>query len=294
MASGISITFVIPYIVLWIAIVLTLFRRIEYSGIASSLSILLALTIGLVELRALLPLTLVAAVTIGAILFHRRNKYAFWILLLATAVVCYGLGTNGFSGFNNPLIVESARITQDAKPFTLYWNYDKACAAYFLILLYQSISSQPPVGLTSIRKSALAFLIIVIVTFTVAYWFGLIRWSPKIPEFLLLWVFSNLFITAAAEEAFFRGLIQHQLQQQLSSIINNGGALSIIIAGTVFGFAHIAMGLSYAIVAIIAGIGYGWIFHLTKRIEASILAHFILNAIHIIFFTYPMIESMKL
>jgi hypothetical protein len=51
------------------------------------------------------------------------------------------------------------------------------------------------------------------------------------------------------------------------------------------------MGTSYALVATIAGFGYGWIFHLTKRIEASILAHYLLNAIHVLFFTYPMIVA---
>ena len=39
--------------------------------------------------------------------------------------------------------------------------------------------------------------------------------------------------------------------------------------------------------ATIAGIGYGWVFWRTNRIEASILSHFLLNAAHILCFTYP-------
>jgi hypothetical protein len=291
MVSGIDSIFVSPYLFLWIAILLIFFRQYNFSGVAISLSILLALFVGLVGFRALLPLALVTATTIGVIHFHLGNKYAFWILLAATALVCYGLGIHGFGGFANPLVVDNFRITQDSKSFTLYWNYDKACAAYFLILIYQSTAGQHPASSPNIQQSAAAFLITLTVTFTVAYGLGLIRWEPKIPDFLFAWALSNLFITAAAEEAFFRGLIQHSLQQNLSPFTNHAGIVSITIAGVVFGIAHIAMGTSYALVATIAGFGYGWIFHLTKRIEASILAHYLLNAIHVLFFTYPMIVA---
>ena len=35
------------------------------------------------------------------------------------------------------------------------------------------------------------------------------------------------------------------------------------------------------------GLGYGWVYLRTERIEASILTHFLLNCIHFVFFTYP-------
>ena len=40
--------------------------------------------------------------------------------------------------------------------------------------------------------------------------------------------------------------------------------------------------------ATIAGAGYGWVYWRSgNRIEASILAHFLLNMTHILLFTYP-------
>jgi hypothetical protein len=41
------------------------------------------------------------------------------------------------------------------------------------------------------------------------------------------------------------------------------------------------------VLATIAGVGYGWIFWRTNRIEASILTHFLVNTTHILCFTYP-------
>ncbi|WP_373665542.1 type II CAAX prenyl endopeptidase Rce1 family protein [Sporomusa silvacetica] len=48
-------------------------------------------------------------------------------------------------------------------------------------------------------------------------------------------------------------------------------------------------GISYSIWGTVAGLGYGWIYQHTNQIESSILAHFSLNLIHFLLFTYPAI-----
>jgi membrane protease YdiL (CAAX protease family) len=60
----------------------------------------------------------------------------------------------------------------------------------------------------------------------------------------------------------------------------------LILAAISFGGAHYAGGLWSVVLAIIAGLGYGWVFWRTNRIEASILAHFLVNSAHILGFTY--------
>ena len=84
-------------------------------------------------------------------------------------------------------------------------------------------------------------------------------------------------------------MIQRRLQGPSTS---SGGASSreiagLLIAGALFGAAHYAGGGPAVVLATIAGIGYGWIYWRTNRIEGSILAHFLLNTTHIVFFTYP-------
>ena len=281
----------LPFLLLWTAVGLSLFQKIKPATVTALLSIASALAVELLQIQALIPLALAASTVVGVVLCHNRNRYGFWIFLLATAMVCFGLGVHGFGGFNNQPIVQNAIVSPGAMPFTLYWNYDKACAAFFLILLYQAIAERKPFHSVDLKKGLFALLITLGGTVALAYTIGLIRWEPKIPVFFISWILSNLFITAAAEEGFFRGLIQYRLYKTLSSITHHAGALSIVIAGTVFGIAHMAMGYTYVVAAIVAGIGYGLVFHVTKRLEFSILTHFLLNTMHILFFTYPMLES---
>ena len=61
----------------------------------------------------------------------------------------------------------------------------------------------------------------------------------------------------------------------------------LVMAAVVFGLAHYAGGVWSIVLATIAGVGYGWIFWRTNRIEASILTHFLVNTTHILCFTYP-------
>jgi membrane protease YdiL (CAAX protease family) len=138
-------------------------------------------------------------------------------------------------------------------------------------------------------QSIFALLVTITCALTLAGILGLIDWDPKIPDFLLLWVLSNLFITSAAEEAFFRGIIQYQLQRLLALKTPYASILAISVGGILFGIAHFVMGSQYVVVAVVAGAGYGLIFHLTGRLEASIISHFLLNTAHIIFFSYPML-----
>ena len=62
--------------------------------------------------------------------------------------------------------------------------------------------------------------------------------------------------------------------------------LAIGIAGTLFGVAHVGGGWSYALLATLAGVVYGYGYWKTNRLEVPILTHVLLNAGHIVFFSY--------
>jgi membrane protease YdiL (CAAX protease family) len=66
---------------------------------------------------------------------------------------------------------------------------------------------------------------------------------------------------------------------------------SLLMTYVLFGLAHFSGGLEYAFVAGLAGIGYGVAYWTTGRLEASIITHFLLNLIHLVFFTYPMLAA---
>ena len=90
-----------------------------------------------------------------------------------------------------------------------------------------------------------------------------------------------------AEEALFRGVIQRQLQGPESSGMSSQSVGGLILAAVIFGAAHYAGGRWSVVLATIAGLGYGWVFWRTDRIEASILTHFLVNTAHILGFSYP-------
>jgi len=65
----------------------------------------------------------------------------------------------------------------------------------------------------------------------------------------------------------------------------------VIIASVLFGLAHYAGGTLYIFLATIAELFYGIAYHITGRLEASIVSHYVLNATHFIFFTYPVLAT---
>ncbi|MFN5382224.1 MAG: lysostaphin resistance A-like protein [Alphaproteobacteria bacterium] len=68
-----------------------------------------------------------------------------------------------------------------------------------------------------------------------------------------------------------------------------GAPIALVASTTIFTLMHSGP-ISYLIVVFIAGLFYGYAYQLTKRIEASILLHFLVNLIHFLFFTYPMLR----
>lgn len=101
---------------------------------------------------------------------------------------------------------------------------------------------------------------------------GLIDW-------LLRWPIIYFF-TALPEELLFRGLVQNQLEGRLR---NARAALGI--TAVIFGLAHLNNPLpgfavpnwTYALMAALAGIAYGWTWHRTHKITASAIVHASVN-----------------
>ena len=110
--------------------------------------------------------------------------------------------------------------------------------------------------------------------------------APKWTTLFLLWAPINLFFTCLSEEAFFRGFVQHELSR--TNPQSDAVQLSSLVAGALlFGLAHFGGGASYVIAAVLAGLGYGWAFERTQRLEAAMAVHFGVNAVHFLLFVYP-------
>ena len=211
-----------------------------------------------------------------------RNVSAIAIIVLAAGLMAHQL-----PGFNNPRVIDAATFGPGAIGYRLHLNFDKPMIGLFLLAwchdrLRRRADWRAMFGHTAPSATG---LIAVIMIFALAS--GYVRLEPKLPREGWLWAWANLILTCVAEEAFFRGFVQAQLQRRWQNV-RRGAWLALALAAVLFGLAHAAGGAAYVVLASVAGAGYGWAYLRSGgRIEASILTHFALNATHFFFFTFP-------
>ncbi len=251
-------------------------------------SLLVGLATGLIGVIAL---PFIFALALGCYFVgqdHEGKRPAVLALaLLATLLLSLMLALHLAPGFHNLAIAKNFSFGHDALPYDLYWNYDKGLAGFLLLALCVPTAYQcgqwRRVPIVVLGLSTLLVLTLMPLTMVLGY----VRFDPKLPEVLLWWLPANLLITAAAEEAFFRGLIQRRLSRWWSSKTPYGSILAILVSAVLFGVAHWSGGAAFALIATAVGLGYGYAYHLTGRIESSILVHFLFNLSHLILFSYP-------
>ncbi len=241
-------------------------------------------------------LTLAAGPTLLAVAlsahFLRRGERK-WVRAVSAAgllLTGVGLGAHLFPGFNNLKVIDALRVSEDGIPFTLHWNFDKTLIGVFILGELHNLI-QDGAGWKELGKQILVrapWIIGMIALLSLAFQF--VRLDPKIPSILPIWAVTNLLFVCVAEEGFFRGFLQKYLSE-LWQDLRFGRNLALIVASLLFGVAHFAGGFTYVVLASLAGLGYGWMYRVTGRIEASIFTHFLLNLVHILLLTYPALAS---
>lgn len=265
----------------WSALVLLPWLCVDVAAVATGVGT------GVLKLPGLLALALLAAICLTAQGREGRPDASAWVW--AAGLLSLALALHLVPGFHNPLLVNAARTSPDALPFTLYANFDKGSVGLFLLACFAP-------RLTSLRDArAIAwptFAAVVgsaVVSIGVAWAAGYVRPEYKLdalPPFTLEFLGTNLFFTCVAEEAFFRGLIQERLARALAGR-KQLVWLPPLVSALLFGLAHASSGVLYMGLATLAGAGYAWAYARTRRIEAAVLAHFAVNAVHFLFFSYP-------
>lgn len=209
-----------------------------------------------------------------------------WGFGIATALLTLVLALHKLPGFHNPVLLADAVLSPDAVPFTQYANFDKGAAGAILLafLCRQSRSRQAWRKTVHVTLSVgLATIVIVIGT---ALMLGHIRFDPKLIAYAPVFLLVNLFFTCVAEEAFFRGFIHERLARAMAG---RRGGVYLAVAGSalLFGLAHAGGSGAMVILATLAGLGYAAAYAKAGTIEAPVLVHFGLNAVHFIGFSYP-------
>ncbi len=116
---------------------------------------------------------------------------------------------------------------------------------------------------------------------------GATQWHFKLPAFVAARTLSNFFLTSIPEEGFYRGFMQNTFCKYFENI-KFGKILALVLTAVLFTAAHIYWSPNLEILAFVflASLLYGGVYLISGKIESAILCHFLLNLIHMTFFSY--------
>ncbi|HEX8613493.1 MAG TPA: CPBP family intramembrane glutamic endopeptidase [Telluria sp.] len=238
---------------------------------------------GLLSLQAIAAIAVLGALAYAA----RRSQGRPLGVLLMVAMGCMmlALSMHRFPGFVNPPLVTDMVISAAAKPVTHRLNFDTAAAGLILFALF-CVPARSAAQWRDVGRHYWIILGTPLVVLPIGLLVGYVEVDFKLFAYTPVFIALNLLFTCVAEEAFFRGFIQEQLTRAMARW-KAGPAIAMCLAALLFGLAHARGGWLFVALATLAGLGYGYAYLRSQRIETAILTHLALNSIHFIAFTYP-------
>jgi membrane protease YdiL (CAAX protease family) len=225
------------------------------------------------------------AVAIAASSLRSTRRWTRAIAVAATFILGLLLGLHLLPGFSNPIVLHDVVVAPGALPYTQYLNFDKTLGALILLGASGWTPMRPVTEWReAFRRAAPWMIATVALAMSAAVAVGFVRFDPRWPSLFLVWAPINLLTTCVSEETFFREFIQKHLR---SIAAPRSDTSAVIVSGVLFGVAHFAGGWRYVVIATLAGLGYAMVYRRTSRLEMSVLAHFTVNAVHFVLFTYP-------
>ncbi len=219
---------------------------------------------------------------IGLARWRYRNQASIRLISeILLIVITFALFRHLLPGFANPLYLDNVIIGPLSAPFSAYFNFDKALAPFILLLCIPTLFSCQAVKSATLWQW-IALIIAVPLLLICAVFAGGLAFEWHFPNWLLLFIISNLLFVCLAEEALFRGYLQRKLTEYLPSPY-----LALFIAALLFGAAHFAGGPLLMLFATLAGVIYGLAWMWSGKLWLAVSFHFGLNLVHLLFFTYP-------
>lgn len=207
-----------------------------------------------------------------------------WLLRGLWLAISTALVLHAVPGIHNLQLASDTLLKPGSAPASLYWNIDKVWLAWslgtYVVSLWQPSG---PVGQARWAWVPAVALGSIALALGWGWRLGLLAWQPGIPGFFWVFAAANLLNTCFAEELLFRGVIQNWLVKRSGSM-----TLGLLAAAALFGLVHLPLSAAFALGAFIAGLGYGAVYLLSRRLWVAVLCHWLLNMVHILLFTYPL------
>lgn len=207
---------------------------------------------------------------------HSLPRWLWWSGSLLGAIA---LATHQLPGVHPLILWPSRQLSNDAATFVLQLSWDKLLLGLVLLAWWLG---QPRHPVRHLRLALMVASTTLLVVPLLAMALSVVAWQPKWPEQLWMWLAVNLGVAVLAEELLFRAWLQPTLVAHLGSV---GG---IVTTAVLFGLVHIPFSPLFAVVAGVAGLGYGLVFHLSGRLWPPLLLHGTVNLLHVLLLTYPL------
>lgn len=205
-------------------------------------------------------------------------RLLWWLVCL---VVSVALAAHLLPGTTSWTLWPVRQLSPDAPVYALRLSWDKALVGVALLAWW--LRREPvPVEKRSPDIAALAIVTTLFAVPLLAVAGGLVVWGPKWPPGFWLWMLVNVCVISLTEEAFFRGLLQSELVRRF------GALFGVLASSVLFGLVHWPINPLFAVVAGIAGLGYGLAFHFSGRLLVAVLLHATVNSLHLLLFSYPL------
>lgn len=182
-------------------------------------------------------------------------------------------------GFQPTPLWSAQALSADAPPYALRLSWDKLLLGLTLLAWWLG---QPPRPAVRPRLALFAGLATLLAVPLLALALGLVGWQPKWPPQLWLWLAVNLGVAVLAEELLFRAWLQPALVARLGALVGIG------LTALLFGAAHVPFSPLFALVATVAGLGYGLAFHFSGRLWPAVALHGAVNLLHLLLLSYPL------
>jgi hypothetical protein len=206
--------------------------------------------------------------------------HAGFLVTMAAALL------HAWPGITNLVWLDGVSIGSSSMLFTQYVNFDKAWVGMALLWMATCWPGEPkPSPITA--KQAIGWMSFIgAATLTLAWSAGLLSIDIDASKLSPFVYFApvNLVLTCMVEEALFRHYIQGGLTQWVKH--RHAQWIALGAASVIFGLAHFAGGPGVVVAASVIGLGYGLVY-LRFGILGATLAHFLFNAVHFLFFSYP-------
>lgn len=210
-------------------------------------------------------------------IYYTKNKNTTFqfILFIALVILSFGFKFQFFPGFKSIWITPKFRIGTATSLLGLF-------PLALIVPLAKNLKDWKKVG-----KGVLIGILSIAILAIFAIASGAIHWEFKLPTFAAARYLNNFILVAIPEEAFYRGFLQNQLCKYLQNV-KAGNIISLILTSIIFTLVHIYWSPSLAILGFVflASLIYGSVYLISKKIESAILCHFLLNFIHMTFFSY--------